>query len=140
MSELHAPSMDESVPVNPNYPRKLFYRIQEAAQIAGVKPHVLRYWETEFPELNPEKDRNDQRRYRQADVDLILQIRSLLYDQKFTIAGARQKVRELRDAARPAKHRRTVAGLPAEPVSRQATLRGIRAELCDLIQRLQPNA
>lgn len=139
MSELNAPSTDESAPVNPNYPRKLFYRIQEAAQIAGVKPHVLRYWETEFQELTPEKDRNDQRRYRQTDIDLILQIRTLLYEQKFTIAGARLKIRELRDAARPVKRRRTAAAV-AEPVSRQATLRGIRAELCDLIKRLNPGA
>ncbi|HBF35644.1 TPA: MerR family transcriptional regulator [Candidatus Sumerlaeota bacterium] len=141
MSELTFPSVDESVPANPNYPRKLFYRIQEAAQIAGVKPHVLRYWETEFQELTPEKDRNDQRRYRQVDIDLILQIRSLLYEQKFTIAGARLKIRELRDAARPAKrHRIASASAVAEPASRQVTLRGIRAELCDLMQRLQPHA
>jgi DNA-binding transcriptional MerR regulator len=71
-------------------PQKLFYRIQEVSRITGVKPYVLRYWETEFPSLKPEKGPNDQRRYRAGDIDLVRRIKRLLYEEKFTIAGARK--------------------------------------------------
>ena len=73
-------------------PLKLFYRIQEVAEITGVKPHVLRYWETEFKQLAPRKDMNDQRRYTPRDIETVRQIKELLYDQKFTIAGARRQL------------------------------------------------
>lgn len=78
-------------------PEKLFYKINEVATITQVKPYVLRYWETEFPMLAPEKDENDQRRYRKADIELILQIKRLLYEEKFTIAGARKQLKMSRD-------------------------------------------
>lgn len=74
------------------YKKKLFYRINEVSKITGLKPYVLRYWETEFPHLSPQKDENDQRRYKQKDIDLILKIRQLLYEEKFTIAGAKQRI------------------------------------------------
>lgn len=74
-------------------PEKLFYRINEVSTITQVKPYVLRYWETEFPTLSPEKDENDQRRYRKSDIELILEIKHLLYTEKFTIAGARKQLR-----------------------------------------------
>lgn len=74
-------------------PEKLFYRINEVSTITQVKPYVLRYWETEFPMLSPEKDENDQRRYRKTDIELILEIKHLLYTEKFTIAGARKQLR-----------------------------------------------
>ena len=76
-------------------PEKLFYRINEVATITQVKPYVLRYWETEFPTLAPEKDDNDQRRYRKADIEVVLQIKRLLYEEKFTIAGARKQLKEM---------------------------------------------
>lgn len=76
-----------------SYPRKLFYRIQEVANIVGVEPYVLRYWETKFPMLNPEKDSTEQRRYRQKEIDLLLRIRDLLYVEKYTIAGAVEKLK-----------------------------------------------
>lgn len=75
-------------------PEKLFYRINEVSTITQVKPYVLRYWETEFPMLSPEKDENDQRRYRKSDIELILGIKHLLYTEKFTIAGARKQLRQ----------------------------------------------
>lgn len=75
-------------------PEKLFYRINEVSTITQVKPYVLRYWETEFPMLSPEKDENDQRRYRKADIELVLEIKHLLYTEKFTIAGARKQLRQ----------------------------------------------
>ncbi len=69
--------------------KKLYYSIGEVSEITGVKPYVLRYWQTEFKQLNPPKNRAGNRTYRQKDIDLILQIKSLLYDKKFTIEGAR---------------------------------------------------
>jgi DNA-binding transcriptional MerR regulator len=110
-----------------DYPKKLFYRIHEVAEITGLKPYVLRYWETQFKELSPEKDKNDQRRYRQSDVELILKIKDLLYNQKFQISGARQWIRAQAIPARRAKRR--------EP-TRLSVLKGIRAELHDLMNRL----
>src|SRR5881394_1930280 len=74
-------------------PEKLFYKINEVATITQVKPYVLRYWETEFPMLSPEKDDNDQRRYRKTDIELVLQIKKLLYSERFTIAGARKQLK-----------------------------------------------
>jgi len=76
------------------FPRKLFYKINEVAEIVGVEPYVLRYWETKFPMLKPERYGNDERRYRSRDIDLLLRIRSLLYDEKFTIAGAVERIRK----------------------------------------------
>jgi DNA-binding transcriptional MerR regulator len=83
-----------------SYPKKLFYRIQEVANIVGVEPYVLRYWETKFPTLSPEKDGNDQRRYRQKDIDLLLRIRELLHVEKYTIAGAVEKLKEEKGSRR----------------------------------------
>jgi len=91
------------------YPRKLFYKIQEVANIVGVEPYVLRYWETRFPMLAPEKDAADQRRYRQKDIELLLRIRQLLHVEKYTIAGA---VEKLKDEAGPVGRRQPSA--PAE--------------------------
>ena len=76
------------------YRRKLFYKIAEVAEIVGVEAYVLRYWETRFPMLKPERLPNDERRYRQRDVDLLLNIRELLYQEKFTIPGAVERLKE----------------------------------------------
>ena len=73
-------------------PDKLFFKIGEVAQLTGTKPHVLRYWEQEFPQLKPVKRRGNRRYYQRQDVLMIRQIRSLLYDQGFTIGGARQRL------------------------------------------------
>jgi DNA-binding transcriptional MerR regulator len=73
---------------------KAFYTINEVAQLADVKPHVLRYWETEFKELSPEKNPAGQRIYRQRDLDVVLRIRELLYAEKYTTEGARQRLEE----------------------------------------------
>ncbi len=71
------------------------YRIGEVSRIADLKPFVLRYWETEFPMLEPVKSPSGHRHYRQQDVDLVLKIKRLLYDEGFTIAGARRHLRDL---------------------------------------------
>jgi DNA-binding transcriptional MerR regulator len=84
------------VPVDPGaIPDKPFFKIGEAARLCALKPYVLRYWETEFRSLKPQKTRSRQRLYRRQDVELLLRIRNLLYDQRFTIEGARSRLREL---------------------------------------------
>ncbi len=74
---------------------KRYYRIGEVAKLTGVKPYVLRYWESEFRWMAPQKSRSKQRLYRKRDIDMILLIKKLLYEQRFTIAGARKKLREM---------------------------------------------
>ncbi len=75
-------------------PDKLFFKIGEVASITGVKPHVLRYWESEFGSFTPSKSRTKQRQYQKKDIELVLRLKDLLYDQGFTIAGARKVVRQ----------------------------------------------
>lgn len=72
--------------------KKLYYSIGEVSKITGLKQYVLRYWETEFKQLKPSKNRAGNRTYRQQDIDLVLKIKQLLYENKFTIEGARQQL------------------------------------------------
>ncbi len=83
------PSSNNELPVIPG---KRYFTIGEVSELCEVKPHVLRYWEQEFPSLNPVKRRGNRRYYQRQDVVLIRQIRSLLYQQGFTIGGARQRL------------------------------------------------
>ncbi|MCG8380631.1 MAG: MerR family transcriptional regulator [Gammaproteobacteria bacterium] len=76
----------------PPIPNKRYFTIGEVGELCDVKPHVLRYWEQEFPDLNPVKRRGNRRYYQRHDVMLIRQIRSLLYEQGYTIGGARQQL------------------------------------------------
>jgi len=73
-------------------PSKLFYRIGEVSRLTGLEPYVLRYWETEFSQIKPDKGRSGQRLYKNKDLDNILQIKQLLYKDGYTIAGARRKL------------------------------------------------
>jgi DNA-binding transcriptional MerR regulator len=73
-------------------PDKLYYKIGEVSQISGVEPYVLRYWESEFRIINPDRSRSKQRLYSRKDLDLILEIKRLLYDERFTIEGAKKKL------------------------------------------------
>ena len=75
-----------------NIPEKLYFKIGEVCDLVGVQAHVLRYWETEFPQLAPQKNRSGQRSYRRKDVEISLRIKELLYDDMYTIAGARKKL------------------------------------------------
>src|SRR5213080_3757810 len=85
---------------SPAIPQKLFFKIGEVCELAGVQAHVLRYWETEFPMLAPQKNRAGQRTYRRKDVEMALRIKELLYDEQYTIAGAKKKLaNELRSGA-----------------------------------------
>ncbi len=114
---------------------KLYYSISEVSDETGVKAHVLRYWETQFSMLRPKKSRGGVRMYRPKDVELIQEIKSLLYGRGFTIAGARKKLLSER--------RRTESVVSATGSDRQAKgptpnklLREIRRELGDLQDRL----
>jgi DNA-binding transcriptional MerR regulator len=83
------PSHNDELPAIPG---KRYFTIGEVSELCAVKPHVLRYWEQEFPQLNPVKRRGNRRYYQRQDVLMIQQIRALLYDQGFTIGGARQRL------------------------------------------------
>ncbi|MCK4326407.1 MerR family transcriptional regulator [bacterium] len=80
--------------MSPQIPDKLYFSIGEVSQIAGLRPHVLRYWESEFSCLKPEKDKAGRRSYRRKDIETILHIKDLLYNQRYNIAGARKKMKE----------------------------------------------
>ena len=133
-------------------PEKLFFKIGEVCELAGVQAHVLRYWESEFPMLAPQKNRAGQRVYRKRDVEMALRIKELLYEDQYTIAGAKKRLaHELRgggrvksandeesngDAQSPAPKviTRTLAAKSAE--ERQG-LKHIAAELRELLSLLE---
>ncbi|GIU79329.1 MAG: hypothetical protein KatS3mg005_2567 [Bryobacteraceae bacterium] len=93
-------------------PDKLYFRIGEVSRITGVKPSVLRFWETEFPQLHPKKSGTNQRLYRRKDVETVLAIKHLLWEKRFTIEGARAALAEQRQARR---QERAVAPAPEAP-------------------------
>ncbi len=98
-------------------PAKRYFTIGEVAELCGVKPHVLRYWEQEFTQLRPMKRRGNRRYYQHHEVLMIRRIRDLLYDQGFTISGARNKMQELLQAERELKRGQgvVVSDLPDAP-------------------------
>lgn len=101
-----------------------FYRIGEVSKLTALKPFVLRYWETEFPMLEPVKSPSGHRLYRQQDVDLVLKIKRLLYDEGFTIAGARRFLRESGNADPAETHisESAVTDAPSAQLSRKMLL------------------
>lgn len=83
-------------------PEKLFFKIGEVCELVDVQAHVLRYWESEFPTLSPQKNKSGQRSYRRRDVEIALRIKQLLYNEMFTIAGAKKKLQvEAREGNKP---------------------------------------
>ncbi|WP_437674694.1 MerR family transcriptional regulator [Sorangium sp. So ce131] len=114
-------------------PAKLYYRIGEVAGIVGVEPHVLRYWETEFRSIRPQKSAKGQRVYSRRDVETLLKVKELLYSHRFTIAGARRKLRE--GGIEPPG---PDAAASSEEVQRmRAALVEIRTELVALMDELE---
>ena len=109
---------------------KRYYRIGEVSRITGVKPYVLRYWETEFKWMAPQKSRSKQRLYQKRDIDTIKLIQKLLHEQRYTIAGARKKLREMGVAKA-----RGEGSLSIE-TDHRARFRKIRSELEAIRQRL----
>lgn len=92
---------------------KMFFKIREVAKIADVKQHVLRYWESEFPNLKPQKNRNGQRIYSRRDIDLILEIKRLLHEEKYSIAGARQSFKKKKKRSSGVEGRESKENTPA---------------------------
>ena len=116
----------ETTPDTNKIPEKLFYKAAEVCQITDTQPYVLRFWESEFPQLASEKNRSGQRVYRRSDIDLVFRIKKLLYQEEYTIAGARKAIDEDRativDPAPPKSRAKRAApveepSLPAEPAA-----------------------
>jgi len=106
---------------------KLYYRIGEVSELTGVKPYVLRYWESEFKWMSPGKSRSNQRLYRKQDIEAILLIKRLLYEERFTIAGAKKRLKDL--GSGPERTHALAAPSAAGPADTPAALREIEAEL-----------
>jgi DNA-binding transcriptional MerR regulator len=102
----------------PAYPEKLFYKIGEVSKIADVEPYVLRYWETEFPFLKPRKSKSGQRIYVKKDLDLIFEIKEMLYSERLTIEGVRKRLSD--GGAAPVPHRATAPAPSATTVEAPA--------------------
>ncbi len=141
-------------------PQKLFFKIGEVCELAGVQAHVLRYWETEFPMLQPQKNRAGQRTYRRRDVEMALRIKELLYDEQYTIAGAKKKLaselrapgRETSESPQPRAQARSLqpppslaarmsakpAAAPATPLTseQRASLKDIAMQLREILDLL----
>ena len=94
---------DVALQPTPEIPDKLYFKIGEVSELLGVEAYVLRYWETEFPVLSPKKSGTGHRLYRRKDVELLLRIKHLLYDKRFTIEGARQSLHAEARAPKPAR-------------------------------------
>jgi len=118
----------------PPIPAKRYFTIGEVSELCGVKPHVLRYWEQEFTQLKPVKRRGNRRYYQHHEVLLIRRIRELLYEQGFTISGARNKL-----GNRLAEHGH-LEEEPVTPPEPQADLHALRTELTNILQLLRPQA
>jgi DNA-binding transcriptional MerR regulator len=111
----------------PVIPDKLYFRIGEVSSLCRLPAYVLRFWETEFPQLKPVKSSTGQRMYRQRDVENVLHIKKLLYDEGFTIAGARQ---QLKDEAKPQKRQ---SGLPFPKQDKSESLKKVRQGLQEIL-------
>lgn len=104
----------------PNIPNKLFFRIGEVCKIVDIEPFVLRFWETEFPNLAPQKSKSGHRVYKKKDIEMVLRIKELLYERGYTIAGARKQLARTR----------------TRKEERQKILRRIQEELRDILTLL----
>lgn len=132
--------------MDPKIPDKLYFKIGEVADIAGVKPHVLRYWESEFATIRPSKSRSKQRLYRRQDIELILRLKDLLYNQGFTISGARKQLRrkpaaaESRPEEQPAQATAGQMALPLGASLNRPLLKEIKQDIRRLIDSLDASA
>jgi DNA-binding transcriptional MerR regulator len=116
--------------------KKTYYSISEVCGKTGLEPHVLRYWESEFAQLRPKKNRAGNRAYRDKDIDIIQYIKYLLYEEQYTIPGAKKKLSEAREFEIPAQQQLT---LPSAPAAQQSgeKLREIMQELRDILLYLK---
>jgi DNA-binding transcriptional MerR regulator len=137
MADVRMPRAAKAAPMEGRneIPDKLYFRIGEVSRLAGVKAYVLRYWETEFSALSPKKSGTNHRLYRRKDVELILEIKRLLYDKRYTIEGARKFLEtraKIEPPAAPADQGQLFVAGPAAPV-----LDAIRRELTSLLVLLK---
>lgn len=113
----NAPPRERPSPAIPELPTevpdRLYFRIGEVSDITGVPPYVLRYWESEFPALQPRKSGGGQRLYRKRDVTMILEIKKLLYQERYTVAGARRRLTEREERVRRMEARAALQRLRA---------------------------
>ena len=121
---------------DPKQIKKLYYSIGEVSKMTDLKAYVLRYWETEFKQLKPPKNRAGNRTYRQTDIDLILFIKELLYNKKFTIEGARSQLASIGDDVKT--EQKVEKEVPAKAVpAKKETLVKIKQELETLLELLR---
>ncbi len=123
-------------------PDRLFFRIGDVAEIAGVEAYVLRYWETEFSKLRPKKASNGQRQYRRKDVETALEIKRLLYDEGYTIAGARKALKtqiqkKKREAPRPKVQTSLFGEEPVASGVNREEIAAIKRELREILSLLK---
>ena len=125
--------MSEAVATSnaPEIPDKLFFRIGEVSTMLGLEPYVLRYWETEFPSLSPKKSGTGHRLYRRKDVELLLRIKHLLYEKRFTIDGARQHLHDEAKSLHQKDIKQEQQALFSDPVPE------IRRELAEILKLLR---
>lgn len=119
-------------------PEKLYFRIGEVAKLVGVKPYVLRYWESEIPALRPTKTKSRHRLYRRRDVELLIEIKRLLYAERYTIEGAKKRLRELQRNGQ--KLQTAPSAPPPKPLTMKAAralVGKIRKDLTDIIKLLE---
>jgi DNA-binding transcriptional MerR regulator len=120
-------------------PNKLFFKIGEVCEITDTQPYVLRYWESEFPSLAPAKNSSGQRIYRRRDIETVLRIKQLLYDEGFTIAGAKKRL-EAEASGRGPTPQAQAAPAPATPESAddpaRLAIREVRAQLREILTLL----
>ncbi len=127
----------------PPIPEKLYFRIGEVSRLVGVQPYVLRYWETEFPALAPRKAGSGHRFYRRKDVELLLQIKQLLYEKRFTIEGARRHLESQTKAGRASRATSGARPRPAKAAQpdlfppQPADLQAVRNELASILALLK---
>ena len=127
-------------------PNKLFFKIGEVCEITDTQPYVLRYWESEFPALAPAKNSSGQRIYRRRDIETVLRIKQLLYDEGFTIAGAKKRLEAELAAKSPTPQSQAAASaelleVAPPPVDEKAllTIRQVRDELREILTLLERN-
>lgn len=125
--------------VLPEIPAKRYFTIGEVSELCGVKAHVLRYWEQEFEALAPLKRRGNRRYYQRYEVQLVRHIRELLYDQGFTIAGARSRLEVLRTTMPILKQDPTIKLNDLELETSQLSIAGLHTEILNIARMLDPN-
>ncbi len=127
-------------PQTPQIPDRLFFRIGDVSQLTGIETYVLRFWEGEFPSLAPKKSSNGQRQYRRKDVETVLEIKRLLYDEGYTIAGARKAIRDrAKQKKKPKPKEQSALPFVVPPLSTEGSpdLGGIKKELQEILALLR---